>query len=240
MKEIIYKGEVYKSIFEDNCNSYINKDGKVITYNKGNIKERKAQINKSGSENLLIRYNGKYKTVMTKSTAHKLFGIDENIYSDYKDVVGYEGLYKVNNKGDILSLGNGKSFFGVKHLIPAKQENGHMVVTLHKNGNQITKKVHRIVAEAFIPNPNKYETINHINHNKEDNNVENLEWCTQRYNNVDEHGIKIYLIDTIGNNNLKYNCYKDCADDFNVCINTIKYALINNKLLNNRYKVVLQ
>lgn len=239
MKEINYNNEVYRSVFEDDDNVFINKDGKVITFNRSKITERKPQYNKSGTECVLVRYKGKYKTIMTKSTAYKLFGLDENLYNDYKDVVGFEGLYKVNKYGDILSLGNGNAFFGVKHLTPVPQSNGYMIVTLHKNKEQFNKKVHRIVAEAFLPNPNNYESINHIDHNKSNNCVDNLEWCTQRYNNIDEHGIKLKIINTINNKENYYTCYVDCAKDLNCSGNAVKYAAINNTLLFGIYKVVL-
>ena len=59
---------------------------------------------------------------------------------------------------------------------------GYIVVGLSKNGKQKNYKVHRLVAIAFISNPNNYVEINHIDENKHNNNVDNLEWCTRKYN----------------------------------------------------------
>ena len=70
-----------------------------------------------------------------------------------------------------------------KFLQPLHDTNGYLMVNLHKDGKQQTKRVHKLVAEAFIDNPNNYTQINHIDENKENNNVNNLEWCTIAYNN---------------------------------------------------------
>lgn len=61
--------------------------------------------------------------------------------------------------------------------------NGYKYVQLYKNGKGKMLLVHRLVAEAFIPNPNSFPCVNHIDENKENNTVENLEWCTYEYNN---------------------------------------------------------
>lgn len=57
-----------------------------------------------------------------------------------------------------------------------------MYVSLNKNGKSFNKRLHILVAKAFIPNPNNYSQVNHIDGNKENNNLENLEWCTSSYN----------------------------------------------------------
>lgn len=59
---------------------------------------------------------------------------------------------------------------------------GYYIVSLSKHGKSFKKYVHRLIAEAFIPNPNNYHYINHKNENKLDNSIENLEWCTLKYN----------------------------------------------------------
>ena len=94
----------------------------------------------------------------------------------WRDVKGFEGLYKVNRKGEIYSL--------LKNIIRPPKDNGYGYdsITLNKNGKKITRYIHRIVAEAFIPNPNNYPMVNHKDENKKNNNVENLEWCTASYN----------------------------------------------------------
>jgi len=95
---------------------------------------------------------------------------------DFADIQGYEGLYKINKNGEVLSIRS-------KKLLKAgKNRQGYMNVVLTKNGRSKTYKVHRLVAIAFIPNPNNYPIINHKDENKTNNKVENLEWCTSKYN----------------------------------------------------------
>lgn len=100
----------------------------------------------------------------------------------WKDIEGYEGKYEVSNLGNVRSLnyrGSGK----VKLLkqIPDKDE--YKTIQLCKNGKIKTYKVHRLVAIAFIPNPDNLPIINHKDEDKTNNNVNNLEWCTIAYNN---------------------------------------------------------
>lgn len=103
----------------------------------------------------------------------------------WKDIDGYEGVYQVSNMGRIKSLTR-KVWNYTKPgriLKPCMKENGYLHVSLH-NGDKHEKHahVHRLVAQAFIPNPENLPEVNHKNFNKEDNRVENLEWCTSRYN----------------------------------------------------------
>lgn len=100
----------------------------------------------------------------------------------YKDVPGYEGLYQVSNLGNVKSLNyNGTRQEKVLGLFI--NHNGYLRVNLWKNREQKTCKIHRLVAEAFIPNPFNYPCINHKDHNRQNNCVDNLEWCTVQYNN---------------------------------------------------------
>lgn len=62
---------------------------------------------------------------------------------------------------------------------------GYPIISLSKNGKLKTKTIHRLVAETFIPNPNNYKVINHIDCDKTNNNVNNLEWCTQKHNIIE-------------------------------------------------------
>ena len=99
----------------------------------------------------------------------------------WKDVVGYEGLYQVSNLGNVRSL-NYRGHGITKNLVPKCNNAGRLWVELRKNGSGKCLLVHRLVAMAFIPNPNDYPQINHIDENPKNNRVENLEWCTALYN----------------------------------------------------------
>lgn len=94
----------------------------------------------------------------------------------WKDIKGYEGLYQVSNTGKIR---NTKTKYILK---PVTQSNGYTKVCLTKNKIQKNKTIHRLVAETFIPNTNNLPCINHKDEDKTNNNVNNLEWCTQEYN----------------------------------------------------------
>ena len=98
----------------------------------------------------------------------------------YKDIEGYEGLYQVSNLGNVKSL-NYHNTKKEKILKPAIR-NWYLKVDLCKNNKKKTYFVHRLVAQAFIENPNNYSFVNHKDECKTNNVVENLEWCTQKYN----------------------------------------------------------
>jgi len=103
----------------------------------------------------------------------------------WKDIKGYESLYQVSSFGRVRSLDrvtpNGRVYYG-KILKRTLDRYGYFKVTLSINGCHFTKYVHRLVASAFLPNPNDYPQVNHIDENKENNNYKNLEWCTESYN----------------------------------------------------------
>lgn len=96
----------------------------------------------------------------------------------WKPVKGYEGLYEISNFGRVKSLKFGKE----KILKSYKNKGGYLFVILCINGKCKAFKVHRLVAEAFLPNPEGFEQVNHKNEVKTNNCVENLEWCTPKYN----------------------------------------------------------
>ncbi len=103
------------------------------------------------------------------------------------DIIGYEGYYQVSPDGKIYSVRRGK------YLKLNQKKNGYVHVELNKNGVSRTFRVHRIVAQAYIPNPDCKDTINHINCIKNDNRVENLEWATVSENTI--HAYNNSLID---------------------------------------------
>lgn len=122
----------------------------------------------------------------------------------WKDIEGYEGLYQISNTGKIKSLKRYKNNHNKKQLVKEKirkqiiSKTGYYTCMLYKNGNKKLLKVHRLIAQAFIPNPNNYPIINHINGNKLDNNILNLEWCDYSHNNKEAHRLDLIKNNTKG------------------------------------------
>ena len=103
----------------------------------------------------------------------------------WKEIVGYEGLYKVSDKGNVKSVERLDSIgrrCGGLILRAREHKHGYLHVALYKNGKRKNKLIHRLVSESFIPNPNFFLEVNHIDENKKNNEVANLEWCDTKYN----------------------------------------------------------
>ena len=109
--------------------------------------------------------------------------------AEWRQIKGFEGLYEVSNLGQVRSLDkyskckNGKyNFYKGKIVKVGKDKYGYLQFALSKDKNKKTVKVHRLVAEAFIPNPLNKPQIDHINTNKNNNKVWNLRWVTPKEN----------------------------------------------------------
>lgn len=113
---------------------------------------------------------------------------------EWRDVVGYEGLYKVSNKGNVKIVDRydvRKDRWGnnIKYHVKSKikktclNNKGYCMISLTKNNKTKTFLVHRLVAQMFVDNPNNYTEVNHIDENKENNECNNLQWCDRKYNN---------------------------------------------------------
>lgn len=100
---------------------------------------------------------------------------------EWKDIKGYEGLYIISNKGRIAKV-----------LHPKINKDGYCEQGLVKDKIKKGKRIHRLVAETFIPNPDNLPEVNHKDENKANNCVDNLEWCTHKYNT--NHGTRIERI----------------------------------------------
>lgn len=96
----------------------------------------------------------------------------------WKPIKDFEGFYEVSNIGRVKNIRRNKV------LVAGKDKDGYPQVLLCKNGERKCRKIHRLVAIAFIDNPNQYNCINHKDEIKSNNCVDNLEWCTIKYNNT--------------------------------------------------------
>lgn len=132
----------------------------------------------------------------------------------WKDIEGFEGYYQVSNLGRIKSkkrVVNNKGTYGGKCTFNEKILNttidniGYKVVVLSKDKIKSRKRVHRIVAKCFIPNPNGYKEVNHKDGIKKNSRVDNLEWCTHKENI--QHAYKNNLINRIQKNKGKLNIF---------------------------------
>lgn len=112
---------------------------------------------------------------------------------EWRDVVGYEGCYMVSSYGRVISLSRYVERFNyAKWTEPIlmhqhRKQKGYFTIVFKRNGVKKCYSVHRVVAAAFVPNPNNYPCIDHINDNPLDNRACNLQWCTHKMNNSKEH-----------------------------------------------------
>ena len=150
---------------------------------------------------------------------------------EWKPIKGYEGLYEVSNMGRVKSLHRSKGII----LKQSIHTNGYMYAGLYKNGTRISKRVHRLVATAFIRNPNNYDVVNHKDGNKKNNTVDNLEWCTRSYNirHAYHNGLKsantskksVILYKRYG----EYKSITEAAEALGVPMSTLSVAIRKNR-----------
>lgn len=114
----------------------------------------------------------------------------------WKDIKGYEGLYAISNMGKVKSFSNwvdiglGRKQFKPERILKAGvASNGYYTVSLCKKSLQITRTIHSLIGEAFIPNPKGVRCVNHKDGNKLNNNVENLEWVTDSENHKHAYSV---------------------------------------------------
>ena len=163
----------------------------------------------------------------------------------WKDIKGYEGMYQVSNLGNIKSLERYKRNHSKLQKIEEKllklhinKTNGYVYVVLTKDTIEKNIRVHKLVAQAFIENSNNKPQINHIDGNKQNNRVDNLEWCTQSENelhayrtglaNNDKRKIKIRQYSMDGKLLKTFNSLSEASKLTGVNIQKISLC-INNK-----------
>ena len=130
-----------------------------------------------------------------------------------RDVKGYEGLYGITSCGRVWS------YKRQKFLEPSADKKGYLKVGLTKNGKMKTCYVHRLVAEAYIPNPNNLPQVDHIDENKTHNYVNNLQWITNRDNCRKSKNKPILQFDLDGNFVREWECTADVGKEVkdNIC-----------------------
>lgn len=153
---------------------------------------------------------------------------------EWKPVVGFEKNYLVSN------LGNVKRVLGSSHLKPKKlklipDKDGYNKVNLKVNQKTNSRTVHRLVAFAFIPNPENKPQVNHINGIKNDNRVENLEWCTLSENRT--HAYSMNLQNGLSRRGIKNNFNKLKESDVLQIRNEYLKRIVTYKVLAQKYKV---
>lgn len=117
----------------------------------------------------------------------------------WKPVIGFEGLYEVSNFGNVRSLERNGTIKGGRMMAKVLDNYGYYMCKLRNKNIIKMPKIHRLVAQSFIPNPDNKPQVNHINGDKLDNRVENLEWVTSRENIM--HAVDNGLINVLGNTN---------------------------------------
>ena len=133
----------------------------------------------------------------------------------WKPVQGFEGLYEVSNLGRVKSI---ETYNTCKKGImnPMIDPDGYPHVRLYNRGMFKDISIHRLVAIAFIPNPNNYKYVNHKDENTKNNNVDNLEWCTNSYNLIYSNGKKVRQYSKSGEFIKEFNCIADASREYNI------------------------
>jgi hypothetical protein len=103
---------------------------------------------------------------------------------NWKPVTGFETLYEVSDKGELYALPRqGSGGHGGKLCATKVDKDGYLIAQLRRDNKTTYKRLHRIVAQVFIPNPYNHPVINHIDYDRTNNSIDNLEWCTVKENN---------------------------------------------------------
>lgn len=157
-----------------------------------------------------------------------------NVIEIWKDVIGYEDCYQISNYGRVKSLYNYKR--NGTNILKPKIKNNYYQIGLRKNGTRKWYSIHRLVAQAFIPNPNNLPQVNHKDENKLNNNINNLEWCTASYNNtygtrmekvINKTGKPVIQFDLQGNFIKEYQSISQAAREMHISAGNIHSCCTN-------------
>ena len=146
------------------------------------LKELKVKVISRFAMNILL-INLRKESVYIMQEIYNNLNLQNNKGEIWKDIKDYEGIYQVSNLGRVKSLEkvvNNRKY--PEKIMKQTLSEDYLRVTLYKNSKRNTKQVHRLVAEAFIPNPENKPQIDHKDANKTNNFVSNLRWCSQKEN----------------------------------------------------------
>lgn len=159
----------------------------------------------------------------------------------WKDIKGFEGIYQVSNLGNVRSidriLSNGHHIKGINMKLKYDKDGYCSVGLTNSKSKRTYHSVHRLVCESFLDNPNNFKMVNHKNGIRDDNRLDNLEWCDNSYNQWHRCHINMNPPDNTykkkkvkakfdTNEEMTFNSIRECADYFNVST-----TAINRKLL---------
>ena len=159
----------------------------------------------------------------------------------WKDCKGYEGLYQVSSLGRVWSVR--KQRYLSQNRKTGSNEGYMEVVLIAKNGKKKYERVHRLVALAFLDNPNSFPVVNHLNSIKDDNRVENLEWMTRGdniragfENNLYTYQKAVYIIDKVSEEKALYRNMALASRAMGKNVGYLSCAILRGRTENDRYK----
>lgn len=164
---------------------------------------------------------------------------DENGYN-WLPLVGYEKIYLISENGNLCRLDRNSYANG-----SPKSDNDYMRISLSYKQDITYEYIHRLVAKTFISNPENKPHVNHIDGNRQNNHISNLEWCTIKENDTHKRevlgfikeGIHVEVYDTVNDTTKQYTSYVSAGEDIGCCDLTINNYADKDKLYRNRYKI---
>ena len=146
----------------------------------------------------------------------------------WMDIPMYTGIYEVS------TLGRVRSKITNEFAKPFKNEKGYLIVKIYLNGQMKNERVHRLVALTFIPNPNNYPQVNHIDYDRTNNRIDNLEWCTDEQNV--QHSMCHLNGKSVYCNGKTFQSIGECCRYFNVPYTTMRNWLNGKRKMPKFYR----